>query len=62
MMDNWDITRFNVRIPKEQMDWDKIRKAKIHCEKCEFFDWRTGGCDKGLLAGETCKETQLVLI
>lgn len=61
-MYSWDDRRFDVRVPKEQMDWDKIRKAKTHCEKCDNFDWRTGGCNKGLIAGETCNTRQLVLI
>ena len=59
----WDERRFfsEFRTPEPRMDWDKIRKAKIHCERCEKFDWRTGGCSKGLIPG-TCKTLQLVLI
>lgn len=62
-MNEWDERRFfnEFRAPRPRMDWDKIRRAKIHCERCEGFDWRTGGCMKGLLAG-TCKTRQLLLI
>jgi len=55
-MNEWDERRFfgEFRAPKAQMDWDKIRRAKIHCEGCENFNWRTGGCILGLISGETC--------
>ena len=60
-MNEWDERRFFNRTPTPRMDWDKIRRAKIHCVECDKFEWRTGGCKLGLLAGETCKTRQLAL-
>ena len=62
-VNNRDERRFfgEFRAPKAQMDWDKIRRAKIHCERCESFDWRTGGCSEGRIPDKTCKFSESLI-